>query len=60
MSFVCSIGKVKQIQISFSIQVIESVRHNVHFDFKSTTLVDTKSGLSWGQYWVIVDALKPV
>ena len=55
MSFVFSIGKVKQIQINFSIQVIESVRHNVHSDFKSAALVDTESGLSWGQYWVIVD-----
>ena len=55
MSFVCSIGKLKTIQINFSIQVIESVRHNVHSDFKSTTLVDTKSGLSWGQYWIVVD-----
>ena len=53
MSFVCSISKVKQIQINFSIQVIESVRHNVHSNFKSTTLVDTESGLSWGQYYPI-------
>ena len=46
MSFVCSIGKVNQIQINFSIKIIESIQHNVHSDFKSTTFVDTKCGLS--------------